>query len=349
MIISTNKTVCLPEFEKLMKIVTDKLNIDSKKRTSYYLKRNAQLLEDDVYEWLNNCAENTPFANTIYKASGQKFPDIVARKYYGVEVKSSKDDKWTTIGGSVNESTRIEGVERIFLTFGKLYAPIEFRTKRYEDCLSGIAVTHYPRYKVDMNLLQGETIFEKMNITYDELRHLDDPVGDIVRHYKSQLKNGERLWWAGTEDAMDVGELKIRIADNLTIHEKQQIVLEGIAFFPEIFGSFRKKYKEFALWMAAERRIVSTSTRDFFSASGQGTIITETASFEDMPQIVVKTAKMKDNILKTILEESDDVLIRNWRVDKIQNDRLSQWIELVESHCKNLGKYPTKKVLHAIF
>ena len=227
MIVSTNGRAKLEDFEILMKNVTAKLNDDSRSRAAYFMKRNAQLLEDDVCECLKICAENTQFANTIYKASGLKFPDIVAGKCYGVEVKSSKDDNWTSIGSSVNESTRIEGVERIFLTFGKLQHPVEFRTKRYEDCLSGVAVTHYPRYKVDMTLNDGETVFDKMNTTYDELRKTDNPVGNIISYYKSQLKPGERMWWAAEEDAVDAGELKIRLADSLTPSEKQRIILEG--------------------------------------------------------------------------------------------------------------------------
>ena len=150
MIISTNRTALLPEFENLMKDTNSFLNDDAMRRNDYYLKRNAQLLEDDVLTAINRVAANTPFAGTICKVSGQKFPDIVAAKIYGVEVKSSKDDKWVTVGGSVNESTRIGDVERIFLTFGKLANPVEFCTRPYEDCLSGIAVTHYPRYKIDM-------------------------------------------------------------------------------------------------------------------------------------------------------------------------------------------------------
>ena len=349
MIISTNKTAKLAEFENLMREVTEKLNVDSKNRTEYYLKRNAQLLEDDVCGWLINCAENTPFANTIHKASGQKFPDIVAGKYYGVEVKSSKDDKWTTIGGSVNESTRIEDVERIFLTFGKLQNPIEFKTKRYEDCLSGIAVTHYPRYKVDMNLLEGETIFEKMNTSYDELRHTNDPVGSIIKYYKSKLRGGERLWWAAAEEAIDVSEFTIRLADTLTPMEKKQFTVYGMAYFPEIFGNSKKKYKEFALWMAAERRVVSTSTRDFFSSEGRFTITTDSETFYDMPQIIVRAAKMIDDIRSAILEASEDVLVRNWRVGDILNDRITQWIDLVAGHSEKFGDYPSKEVLKAIF
>lgn len=198
MIISTNKRPQLQDFEKLVYSATDYLNTDAQNRTSYYETRGAQKLEDDVVLALNKLAKDTAFEGTIKKISGQKFPDIVANDYFGVEVKSSYNTNWETLGGSVNESTRVEGIERIFLTFGKLVSPIEFRTRPYEDCLSEVVVTHYPRYKIDMNLEKGNTIFDKMNTTYDELRTSKNPVHKIVEYYKSNLKDGETLWWIDT-------------------------------------------------------------------------------------------------------------------------------------------------------
>ncbi len=185
MIISTNKEPGFDEFKELIDTVTSRLNEDAAKRASYYLERKAQLLEDDVLAFLKEAAKGTKFAGTIEKISGQRFPDIVAGKYYGVEVKSSRDENWTTLGGSVNESTRVENVERIFLTLGRLVEPIEFRSRPYEECLSDVVVTHYPRYKINMNLKSGETIFDKMGTTYDELRLSDNPIGRIVDYTKA--------------------------------------------------------------------------------------------------------------------------------------------------------------------
>lgn len=93
-------------------------------------------------------ALGTPFENKIDLVSGQRFPDIVVQGYYGVEVKSSKDKNLITVGGSVNESTRIKDVKKIFLTFGSLIEPVNFYSRPYEECLSDV-VTHYPRYKID--------------------------------------------------------------------------------------------------------------------------------------------------------------------------------------------------------
>lgn len=357
MIISTNRDVSPAEFERLMKETNALLNRDAARRNDYYLHRNAQLLEDDVLREIKHAAVGTPFAGTIRKVSGQKFPDIVAAKNYGTEVKSSKDENWLTTGGSVNESTRIEDVERIFLTFGKLTTPVEFCTRPYEDCLSGIAVTHYPRYKIDMNLAAGETLFDRMGTTYDELRKSADPVGSVVRFYKSQMKDGERLWWAagkGEENVVDVDELRIRLASSLSPQERQSITAEGIALFPEIFGRRQHKYEQFVLWAAAEHRVVSPSTRDFFSAGGRGTISAGETTFFGMPQIVLKIHLMKEAI-RSILDEADETMLcKTWHVGAIEGNRVGQWIKLIVDQCEwfgceRFGSYRSDEVLKAIF
>ena len=187
MIISENRQPSLEEFQHLMATTDDLLNREAVGREKYYSKRNGTDLEKDVYDALERCAINTPFEGTIQLVSGASFPDIVANKYYGVEVKSTIKNQWKSIGSSILESTRNQNVERIYLTFGKLGLPVQFKSRPYEECLSGISVTHYPRYKIDMELKHGETIFDKMGIPYDTLRKLDNPVAPVSQYYKSQL------------------------------------------------------------------------------------------------------------------------------------------------------------------
>ena len=57
------------------------------------------------------------------------------------------------------------------LVIGKLGGnPPEFRCRPYQEVLYDIAVTHSPRYLINMELQDGETIFDKMKTTYDEFR-----------------------------------------------------------------------------------------------------------------------------------------------------------------------------------
>lgn len=197
------------------------LNSEAPDKELYYKGRNGTQLEEDVYDALTRCATHTPFENTIQLVSGASFPDIVANNFYGVEVKSTNKNHWKSIGSSILESTRNQCVERIFLTFGKLGKPVTFKSRPYEECLSGISVTHYPRYQIDMELSHGETIFDKMGIDYDVLRKMDNPVTPVSQYYRQQLKPGEGLWWAADYDIEEtVAPPTVRLWSALSATEK---------------------------------------------------------------------------------------------------------------------------------
>ena len=89
MIVSVNPKPEMEDFVALMKNTDRLLNYDALQRPTYYAGRGGNPLEDDVKAALDECAKGTPFENTLEKVSGQKFPDIVAAKFYGVEVKST--------------------------------------------------------------------------------------------------------------------------------------------------------------------------------------------------------------------------------------------------------------------
>lgn len=223
MIISANNKATLTDFKNLMKRTDSLLNSDALSRPCYYSKRGGNLLEDDVSSALCESAKGTVFANTIEKISGHYFPDIIAGRYYGVEVKSTIGDKWKSTGSSILESTRVSDVEGIYITFGKLGGnPIEFLSRPYEKCLYDIAVTHMPRYLIDMQLSEGETIFDKLSVPYDELRSMDNPILPVSRYYRKLLKPGESLWWAGDNYDEPVSS-KIRLWKTIESSEKEKV------------------------------------------------------------------------------------------------------------------------------
>lgn len=326
MIVSVNPKPSLVEFAELMRKTDELLNFDATQRPTYYAGRGGNPLEDDVKEALEECSKGTVFENTIEKISGQRFPDIIAAKFYGVEVKSTKDNHWTSTGSSILETTRVSDVERIYMTFGKLGGnPIEFLSKPYEKCLSGIAVTHMPRYLIDMRLKDGETIFDKIGIEYDVLRKLDNPIAPVSRYYRSQLKAGESLWWAG-ENADDTVPATMRLWRNLTPEEKRRCVAYGCANFPEVF---RSNYDRYSLWLASQG-IVNSNVRDGFSAGGQEDMLTSAGVAIKMPAIYRRVKENKDYIIQIINNEPDELLIHNWEVDKVeQENRILVWCERV--------------------
>ena len=108
-----------------------------------------------VFEQMCLAAKDSKFEGTINQTGKQTFPDIIANKYYGIEVKVTAEDKWVSTGNSVLEGTRVEAVEKIYMFFGKLGGVADIKYRQYQDCLCEVGVTHSPRYKIDMLLAQG--------------------------------------------------------------------------------------------------------------------------------------------------------------------------------------------------
>lgn len=350
MIVAENPKPDLSQFQRLMQQTDILLNADAAKRQDYYTKRGGKLLEKDVCDAISECAIGTPFQGTVQLVSGASFPDIVANKYYGVEVKSTEKDHWTSTGSSILESTRNQDVERIYLTFGKLGKPVQFLSRPYEACLSGIAVTHYPRYLIDMRLSAGDTIFDKMGISYDELRLLDNPVEPVAKYYRSKLKPGESLWWAaGDTEAIVPPTVKLWTA--LGHNEKEELVIQGYALFPELFNARNpKKYNRFALWLATQKGVVNTNIRDSFSAGGQVLLPTAGGVELKMPAVFGRVAKYHSLIEEMLLTAPDETLKENWQVCKLFENRVKQWCELVAAEANGgVGYKAAIEVLKGIF
>lgn len=349
MIISENNKPSIDIFRNIMRETDILLNADAKKRETYYMKRSGKLLESDVYDAITECAKGTQFEGTICLVSGAAFPDIVANKLYGVEVKSTEKNHWTSIGSSILESTRDVNVQRIFLTFGKLGKPVQFLTRPYEECLSGIAVTHYPRYQIDMRLKQGETIFDKMGCTYDELRLMENPVVPVSKYYKQRLKTGESLWWAADDVDASV-PVTVSLWNALPVAMREQLTAQGYALFPEILSKKgAKKYNNYSLWLTTKKGIVNTCVRDSFSAGGQVPININGISIL-VPAVLGRINKYRNLIAETIINETDESLKEYWSVDSIQRNRIVQWCLLVSNYAmETLGYEATKDMLFDIF
>ena len=251
----------LSEFQKLMSDTDQYLNTDAKCKYAYYATRLGKVLEDDVTRALTECARGTVFEGKVNKVSGQRFPDIIVAEKFGVEVKSTKENHWTSTGSSILESTRVDSVRIIYLTFGKMGGnPIEFRSKPYDECLYSIAVTHMPRYLINMDLPKDQTIFKKMQITYEELRKKKDPVAPVAKYLREQLKEGESLWWAGNHDDEAVSPT-IRMWNTLSSKKKEVYRAHGMVAYPQVFN---RKYGDFVLWLASQG-VVCPNVRDLFS------------------------------------------------------------------------------------
>jgi hypothetical protein len=279
---------------------------------------------------MNKAAKGTAFQGTIVRYGGQMFPDIVAHKLFGVEVKSTKQDHWTSTGNSVLESTRVKDVERIYMMFGKLVAPIEFRCRPYEECLSEVVVTHSPRYLIDMNLPVGQTIFDKMKTTYEKVRLAQPPLEPVLDYYRSKLKPGQQIWWLG-----NTSSLIMKFWSSLTPIEKNDIRLKGFVFFPEIFSSRQDKFNEMASWLVQQKNIVCPNMRDIYTAGGQVTIVVNKKTYKDVPRVIAKALQNLPAIKSIITGTSIVELTAQWKLKGItRKNAVDKWISVVaaEAH-----------------
>ncbi len=336
MIISVNSDPNRSEFDTLLNSTINELNVHAQKSSKKVATLIGRNLEPYVRDIMTDLAVGTPFENSIELIGGQKFPDIVAKKYYGIEVKTTTQNHWKTTGNSVLESTRIDDVERIFMLFAKLASPIEFRCRPYEEVLSEVVVTHSPRYLIDMNLEQGKTIFDKIKMPYDTLRKKENPIRPIVDYYKSKLKPGEELWWMDADNTGKPSNIVIRIWNTLNNDEKQYIRNSAMVYFPEIFGNTSSKYNRIPVWLVNHHSIVCKNVRDLFSAGGKSDYVIGKKVYQKVPRIFLNLFDNIPNIIETIIQTSALELSEYWEIKTTDKTKLFDWIDLVAEHSKKI-------------
>lgn len=336
MIISANSEPHRKEFDYLLSTTIVELNSQAKKSAKTISALTGNKLEPFVKDVMSDLAIGSPFENSIELIGGQKFPDIVAKKYYGIEVKTTTQNHWKTTGNSVLESTRVEDVERIFMLFAKLASPIEFRCRPYEECLSEVVVTHSPRYLIDMNLEKGKTIFDKIQTPYDILRKKENPIKPIVDYYKSKLKQGEDLWWIDQENTK-ASSLVIKIWNNLTTVEKQEIKTKAMVIFPELFSNSNDKFGRFAIWLVTREAVVCPNIRDMFTAGGKGEIIIGKKRYSNIPRIFINLFENLNSIIETIICTSSIELSEYWGIKTTERKKVEDWIEQVNENSKRIS------------
>lgn len=336
MIISVNSDPNRNEFDLLLGSTISELNIQAQKSSKKVATLLGRRLEPYVKDVMTEKALGTPFENSIELIGGQKFPDIVARKYYGIEVKTTTQDHWKTTGNSVLEGTRVEDVERVFMLFAKLTSPIEFRCRPYEEVLSEVVVTHSPRYLIDMNLEEGNTIFDKIKMPYNTLRQKENPIRPIVDYYKSKLKPGEELWWMDAENNSKASNIVIRIWNNLSLKEKQELKNRAMVYFPELFGNRSNKFGRLAIWLVTREAVVCPNVRDLFTAGGKSDYIINKKVYQKVPRIFLNLFDNVPIIVETVMQTTAFELTEYWETKTTEKNKLNDWINLVVEHAKKI-------------
>ena len=333
-------------FAEFMQKTEDCFNARSLKNPNVYKKISPSELEVLTVQMLQEISPSTPFrAEEIKLVAGHSFPDIMAEKYFGVEVKSTTKDKWTSIGSSIVESTRNKFVENIYMLFGKLGGnPPQFRCRPYQDCLSNIAVTHSPRYMIDMGVKdrKEKTIFDKLEVSYSEFCHREDKI-DVVRNfYISQaLSKNQMPWWVGRETMDETSSsLQIRLMNECSSEEKKDLAAQMVILFPQVING---DYTQAALWLCTHRYLLNLNLRDLFSAQGQW--IRLNGEVLDIPYPAVL------GILKGLMPWVEKNLLLNGTLEIYDfnkslfkaDNKLEKWLDLVDKEFKKYKYMVNKK------
>lgn len=268
------------------------------------------------------------------------FPDIVIEfadgRKYGIEVKSSSASKskgWKINGNSVMGSTRDPDVIETYIIFGKTSkSALDFKARKYEDCIANVVVTHSPRYLIDMDLDDGDTFFDKSKIDYKILTESENPIGMITSYFQQQ---GQKAWWLS-----DSTPAAVRMFGELSGREQLELFGYGLAHFPELFQRNSKKYKRLALWLATERSVVASSLRDDFSAGGQVNIILNGQSYAKLPQIFKRLCDYREFMISALEQAEPEMLQSDWGQGVIPQNtirsKINAWIMVAaENICDN--------------
>lgn len=319
-------------FDAFMKRVEGEFNSRSQNTPNLYTSITPNKLEEVTLDLMKDSVSGTPFRRDEIKLiSGHSFPDIVAEQYYGVEVKCTKSNNWKSTGSSIVESTRVKDVEDIYLLFGNLGAtPPQFLCRPYSDCLSEITVTHSPRYLIDMQLGRGETIFDKMCISYDQFRTSDDSIAQVRRYYREKSikdNKGELPWWLNKSE--NENSLMIKQFRSLSLQEKEILKATMLLLFNNQI--IRGEYDEAAVWLLTSKRVVNSSFRDLFSAGGRFSHIRDNKGKinqlkETVPAIVERLINAGKIIRNTILIENEVISLYNENL-LFGNNIYDKWIE----------------------
>ncbi len=321
------------EFKTIVNYCVKKLKERSHHDPEYFTScKTGDAFELRVVEVLKVCLVELQLDAEIQHTSGSHvFPDIVIAfptgEKYGIEVKSlsSKTKGWKINGNSVLGSTRNEEVLETYVLLGKISREyLDFRTRKYEECISNVVVTHSPRYLIDMDLDEGNTFFDKSGITYEEINDSDNPIRLITNYY---LREGMQAWWLS-----DSSPAALRMFSDISQFEKRQLIGYGLAHFPELFVDNLNKYKRFAFWLATDKSIITHNLRDLFSAGGQVDLEFDGQIYSKLPKKFKKLDEYKSYLISSLEDSSLEDLLSDWNCDSIENviskSKLDLWIEV---------------------
>lgn len=287
-----------------------------------------------VVDAFKHLSQGTPFENNISGTKPAEFPDVVAGSF-GVEIKATSSNHWRSAGNSILETTRKPRIAHIYMFFGKLGGKPDIKYANYEDCLSDVRATHYPRYSIDMNVEKDKTIFKLLNISYDDLRGNESPARLIKRYYKTSKDKNKILWWLDdeeeTEEQSAIAKPYIQSWQVLKTENKKEIIGQCFAYFPEVLKGrgHNDKFEAAMLYVIGRHNVVSSSFRDNFSAGGRVKFLYNDDEY-DMPKVVMKALEY-DNYTNKYLNDARHLTTSYINNYNLTIKTLDEWFMVVDS------------------
>ena len=261
----------------------------------------------------------------------QAFPDI-AIDQFGIEVKFTTNDTWRSVANSVLESNRVNGIEKIYIVFGKMGGIPDVRWARYEECVMHVRTSHVPRFEVEIGAQQS--LFEQMGVSYDAFRSLDihEKMQYIRSYARSRLKAGERLWWL--EDSPEEEHtlpIQARLYTGLSTEEKQRLRAEAVLLCPRIVssGRSRNKYDDVVLFLLTYHGVLCHQARDLFSAGS----VANPANDDEGGLYIERAIKLIESEIEIAANDiDDDLIIEYWGCSVLPKDRIREWLRRADSY-----------------
>ena len=255
------------------------------------------------------------------------FPDI-SIGVFGIEVKHTQKDTWRSVANSILESSRDPSVQKIYVIFGKMGGTPDVKWQAYEDSIIHVRTSHVPRFELEIE--SERSLFSEMGIQYEIFKDLpiEEKMVHIRGYAKSRLKEGQRLWWLGDQEASL--DPNIKIYTDLPQAEKRKLRAEASVLCPQICGSSRKrnKYYDVSTYLLLAHGVLAPQTRDLFSAGSVG------AKKGEREGNYLERALMDiEPEMRLAFSYLDDSLIEEyWGYIPSKENRISDWLKLADGY-----------------
>ncbi len=257
-------------------------------------------------------------------------PDIIVDEY-GVEAKLSNGKNWKSTGNSVTESTRVKDLKEIYIFFLRQYdGMLEYKYKKFEDCLSDIVVTHSPRYIVDMELEHGHSVFDAMNVSYSDFSKDKEKMRRVRKYLKSKVKKGQELWWLDEDKGETITPI-IKDYSTLNADMKNNIIMEAYILFPEILSKTNTKYIRLAVYLLRKYQAINSHLRDMFTAGGRKSISIPGKKDADVSKVLFNLFSRAKSIKKTFSQVDLDLIEEYWNAGRLKREDLENaWLDKID-------------------